>query len=114
MNHNAYTSVTVPEKDANANREFDWTKYFGASVLAFTKLMIIFDYQLVHVDATQTNAFYIAKSELNNTDLALLAWTVRVQKKPNESQIGFHPIDKQNRTLTHICSSLPCSSLAHF
>jgi len=73
MNHDSFTSVTISEEDAKAGKYWDNSKYYGASVLAFTKLMTNFDYQLVYVEITHTNAFFVANSELNNTNLALLS-----------------------------------------
>ena len=48
--------ITVPKF---INFTYRWDYYYGASILAFTKLLKKKNYKLVAIDSTGTNAFFI-------------------------------------------------------
>lgn len=103
-----FSSITIPRKAAEDHGMFEGNRWFGGSVLAFSKLMHKFDYQLIYVESTVTNAIFVKSSEINNIDLASALW----QRKQFEGlrADAWHPADPKNRPFTHICEYQPCDS----
>jgi len=95
-----YSSFSIPKKEAENHGLFGMVRWFGASVLAYAKLMHKFGYQLLHVESTVTNAIFVKSSEINNIDLARTFW----QRKQFEGldARAQHPPDPQNRPFVHI------------
>ena len=48
--------------------------YFGASILAYAKLMYTYGYLLVKIDNNAVNSFFVHLSELNMVDFPLMHW----------------------------------------
>jgi hypothetical protein len=106
-----YSSFAIPRKAAEEHGIFPSVRWFGASVLAYSKLMHKFGYQLLHVESTVTNAIFVKSTEIHNVDLSRALW----QRKQFEGlgdgpKTAAHPPDSQNRPFEHICEFLPCDS----
>lgn len=107
-----YASFAIPRKAAEEHGIFEVVRWFGGSVLAYSKLMHKFGYQLLHVERTVTNAIFIKSSEINNIDLARALWQ-RKQFEGRDAAVfryTAHPPDPMNRHFEHICEHLPCNS----
>ncbi len=117
-NFNAFTSVTVPYRLADKGY-WHGDKWFGASLLAWCKLLTsIYKYQLIYAEVKSVNAFFIRSDIVNHVDLALVAWTDRIESKLQYSKTnGIHriPIDANLKPFSHICvNNYPCTSMDLF
>uniref|UniRef100_A0A914UML6 Methyltransferase FkbM domain-containing protein n=1 Tax=Plectus sambesii TaxID=2011161 RepID=A0A914UML6_9BILA len=103
-----FASFTVPLERAKAHDMWHGNRWFGSSILALSKLVHAFGYQLLYVEAKVVNAIFVKSSEINNIDLARVAW----QRQLFEG-LGYgiaHKPDDENRPFVHICQRLPCNS----
>lgn len=58
-----YNAMILPHDDSlvpyKADAVWDWTNYFGAGILAFSRLAKMKGYTLVHADRSGTNLFFV-------------------------------------------------------
>jgi len=83
-----------------SNTGWDGSRYFGASLLAFNKLLSSKGYTLVCCNANGVNAFFVKQTLLDtkNIKIANAGNVDLIYKKPAYNQYdGGHPIDTKNR-----------------
>jgi hypothetical protein len=88
----------------NENQNWDFTNYFGASLLSFYKLCNFHNYSLVYCDNTGTNAFFIRNDIfpsmnevfLNCNNIEVLYKSANYSAGPKGPN-GGHPQDPQYR-----------------
>lgn len=108
-NFNVHESVTVPEKLASHHGVWDGSNYFGASVLALTKLMHSYGYLLVKINKNAVNLFFIHFNELNGVDFPLMNWVGSLSLGTHVG-IQLHPKDWLRRAYVHVCAGPICDS----
>jgi hypothetical protein len=68
-----YNATHLPHEDKiviyNENHFWDYTNYFGASLLSLYKLANYFNYSLVYCDKNGVNAFFVNKNIIKNKQL---------------------------------------------
>jgi len=82
------------------NTGWDGSRYFGASLLAFNKLLSVKGYTLVCCNANGVNSFFVKQTLLDtkNIKIANAGNVDLIYKKPAYNQYdGGHPIDTKNR-----------------
>ena len=87
-----YRSATVPSSLPESSR-WDGTNYFGASILAFSKLAREYNLSLLYVDKLGVNLFFVADKELGEIDIALANWVREKFMPPGYGKDG-HPPDR--------------------
>lgn len=100
-----YNATHLPNEDKvmiyDKNNRWDFTNYFGASLLALNNLCEKYDYTLVYCDNNGVNCFFIRNRLLINNRLNFInAGDVnKIYKKPKYSNgpNGGHPQDPHNR-----------------
>ena len=102
-------SVTIPEILAKRHGVWDNNDFFGASILAFAKLMYTYGYLLVKIDTQAANSFFVDLSELNMIDFPLMHWVATLSWS---TQVGIkgHVEDKRRRTYAHVCIGPVCDN----
>jgi len=91
----AYRSATVPSSLPESSR-WDGSNFFGASILAFSKLAREYNLSLLYADKLGVNLFFVADKELGEIDIALASW-VRQKFNPPGYGRGGHPPDRLAR-----------------
>jgi hypothetical protein len=91
----AYRSATVPSSLPESSR-WDGSNFFGASILAFSKLAREYNLSLLYADKLGVNLFFVADKELGEVDIALASW-VRQKFNPPGYGRGGHPPDRLAR-----------------
>jgi len=71
-----YNSIHKPNEDKviiyDKDSMWDRTNYFGASLLSYTKLCKKYNYTLVYVEKSGTNAYYIRNDIIRNKNINIL------------------------------------------
>ena len=104
-----YQSMTIPEIFAKRHGVWENNDFFGASVLALTKLMHTYGYLLVKISSNGVNSFFVDLSELNMVDFPLMHWVSTLSSNTRAGKNAFFP-DKKRRTFAHICIGPVCDS----
>jgi hypothetical protein len=85
----------------NKDTMWDYSNYFGASLYSFNKLCNKYNYTLVYVDSSGTNAYFIKNNIISNNNLNILNMgNVDNIYKPatyGNGPNGGHPSDPYNR-----------------
>lgn len=96
-----YNAYFLPNQDAiikyNPSGMWDGTNYFGASLLAFQKLLNIYNYSLIYTDTKGVNAFFV-KNKYNDkftnvNNINILYNSAKYGNGPR----GGHRKDKKSR-----------------
>jgi FkbM family methyltransferase len=97
-----YNAYFLQNEDAiikyNSNGMWDGSNYFGASLLAFKKLLNKFKYSLIYTENKGVNAFFVADKyadKFNNcNNINILYNSAKYSNGPR----GSHPMDTKNRS----------------
>jgi len=92
----AYPSATVPRSLPKSSR-WDGSNFFGASILAFSKLAREYKLSLLYADKIGINLFFVADKELGEIDIALASWVREKFMPPGYGGGGGHPQDRLAR-----------------
>ena len=92
----AYRSATVPSSLPETST-WDGSNFFGASILAFSKLAREYNLSLLYADKLGINLFFVADKELDGIDIALASWVREKFMPPGYGGGGGHPPDRLAR-----------------
>lgn len=98
-----YNSTHLPTEDKiiiyNSTQMWDGTNYFGASLLAYTKLLNKYNYTLIYCESTGTNAFYINNNFINKININNVGNINLIYRPPKygSGPNGGHRTDELNR-----------------
>lgn len=99
-----YNSTPLANEDKiiiyNSTQMWDYTNYFGASLLSYNKLLNKHNYTLVYCNKNGVNAFYINNKFINQINKILHAGNINEIYRPgnyNSGPNGGHPQDPHDR-----------------
>ncbi len=84
----------------NSTQMWDYTNYFGASLLSYTKLFNKYNYTLVYCNKNGVNAFYINNKFIDKINKIINAGDINKIYRPSTYGLGpngGHPSDPFNR-----------------
>lgn len=85
----------------NEYGQWDYSNYFGASLLSFYKLANLYNYSLIYCDNSGTNCFFIRNDIVKERNINFINYNniSKLYKPPKygDGPNGGHPHDKLNR-----------------
>jgi hypothetical protein len=99
-----YNSTHLSNEDKiviyNSTQMWDYTNYFSASLLSYTKLLNKYNYTLVYCNKNGVNAFYINNKFIDKINKIINAGDINKIYRPGGYGLGpngGHPSDPQDR-----------------
>jgi hypothetical protein len=83
----------------NPTQMWDYTNYYGASLLSYTKLLNKYNYTLVYCNKNGVNAFFVNNKLINKLNIINIGDINKIYRPANYSNgpNGGHPQDTLNR-----------------